>query len=119
MLDFNEANVLEAIVKVSNYHNLGSRLGISANKLADIERSHIQDRRQLFVAALFRNAPKESLNWEAVNRAIREVETREWAATQQPARQEVETLEWATQQPISTAKSTSMESEHSLISAGM
>lgn len=99
---FTEANVLDAVIRVASYHNLGLRLAIPDYKLAEIDQHPPADRRQLLVAALFCNAPKESQNWEVVNSAIKRVEVEEWAAQKQG----------------SMTKSTSFESELSALSTG-
>lgn len=102
LVPFTEANVLDAVIKISNYHDLGSRLGVPPHKLADIEKCPVEDRRQLFVAALFRNI---DCDWDRLNGAIKEVEVQEWAARN-------------LQRSISMTKSTSLESDISLMSSG-
>ena len=80
ILPFTEAHVLEAVVKVSKYYReLGIRLEIPPHKLTQIFENPPTDRHQMFVAALFENAPKEKCSWKAVNSAIKELEMREWA----------------------------------------
>lgn len=101
-MPFTEANVLDAVIKISNYHELGSRLGVPPHKLADIEKSPVEDRRQLFVAALFRYT---DCGWDKLNGAIKEVETQEWAARD-------------LQRSSSMTKSTSLESDISFMSSG-
>ena len=99
---FEPGNVLDAICGVTNYHELGLRLGIPDHQIAKIGQSPVQDRQQLFVAALFQSAPKENCNWEAVRSAMKHVRTQEWVVQKQS----------------SVTKSVSMDSERSLISAG-
>ena len=102
MVDFNESSVLDAITKISDYHELGVILEIPPNKLSEIEEHPVADRRQLFVSALFRFVPKENLNWKKVNAAIKKVQTSEWAA----------------QKRSSMTKSSSVESQLSSLSGG-
>lgn len=80
LVPFTESNVLDAITKISNYHDLGLILEIPPHKLSEIEQHPVQDRRQLFVSALFRCAPEQSCNWKKVNGAINQVSMSEWAA---------------------------------------
>lgn len=81
LVPFTQANVLEAVVKVSKYYKeLGMRLEIPPHKLDQIYDKPATDRHQMFVAALFENAPMEKLSWKAVNSSIKELEVQEWAA---------------------------------------
>ncbi len=79
-MPFTESNVLDAITKIFNYNELGLILEIPSPKLSEIEQHSVPDRRQLFVSALFRSAPKENCNWKKVNSAIKRVQISQWAS---------------------------------------
>ena len=96
--------MLDAITKISNYHELGLILEIPPNKLSEIEQHPVQDRRQLFVSALFQCTPEENCNWKKVNSAIKQVQISEWAASRRSG---------------SMTKSSSFESQLSSITRGM
>lgn len=77
-IPFTEANVLDAITKVSNLHELGLRLGLEPYKMADIEQQPVEDRRQLLVWTFFQTVKHEHLNWEWVNAVIKDMEIQSW-----------------------------------------
>lgn len=78
-MPFNEANVLDAVTRISNYYDLGFRLGVPTKKLDEICAHPMEERLQMFVNALFENVPKEKCNWEGLYGAIKGVEVQRWA----------------------------------------
>lgn len=81
MVPFNEANVLDAIIKVPNsyFYLLGTKLEIPEFILKEIETCPVEEMKQRLVSALFNNVPKENRNWERVNGAINKIKIQEWA----------------------------------------
>ena len=73
-----------------------------AHILANIDKNPVEDRRQLFVMALFQNT---ECNWDTLNPAIKEVELQEWATQD-------------LQRSASLTKSVSTESKLSQMSSG-
>ena len=73
-----------------------------AHILDNIDKNPVEDRRQLFVMALFQNT---ECNWNTLNLAIKEVELQEWATQD-------------LQRSGSLTKSVSTESKLSQMSSG-
>lgn len=75
-IEFNEANVRNAIANVTNIRELGERLKIPSSKLDDIDKLSLENRKQKFVEVWFR--VETECNWNTLVTAIRAIMVSEW-----------------------------------------